>query len=133
FNRSLHEKSPSILEKYENTIETGNTILNLTNHHVMRYMESFPYLLLAQLSEDIRIELSKIVLHFFIEDQEMLETLHNYFYYNLNISEKAKNMYMHCNRMQELIDKCIKENNIYIHQYNEAVSVKLAMLAKTLS
>jgi len=133
FIGSLNEKSPSIQEKYENTIETGNTILNLTDHHVMRYMESFPYLLLAQLSEDKRIELSKTVLHSFIEDQEMLETLHNYFYYNLNISETAKNMYMHRNSIQYRIDKFIKETNINIHHFNEAVSVKLAMLAKTLS
>src|SRR5699024_7498340 len=133
FIGSLNEKSPSIQEKYENTIETGNTILNLTDHHVMRYMESFPYLLLAQLSEDKRIELSKTVLHSFIEDQEMLETLHNYFYYNLNISETAKNMYMHRNSILYCIDKFIKETNINIHHFNEADSVKLAMLAKTLS
>src|SRR5699024_4148826 len=85
FIGSLNEKSLSIQEIYERTIETGSTILHLTDHHVMDYMESFPYLLLAQLSEDKRVELSKPVLHSFIEDQEMLETLHNYFYYNLNI------------------------------------------------
>src|SRR5699024_7827075 len=105
----------------------------LTDHHVMRYMESFPYLLLAQLSEDKRIELSKTVLHSFIEDQEMLETLHNYFYYNLNISETAKNMYMHRYSIQYRIDKFIKETNIYINRFNDDVSVKVAMLAKTLT
>ena len=133
FIGSLNEKSLSIQEIYERTIETGSTILHLTDHHVMHYMESFPYLLLAQLSEDKRVELSKTVLHSFIEDQEMLETLHNYFYYNLNISETAKNMYMHRNSIQYRIDKFIKETNINIHHFNEAVSVKLAMLAKTLS
>src|SRR5699024_3728403 len=133
FIGSLNEKSPSIQEKYENTIETGNTILNLTDHHVMRYMESFPYLLLAQLSEDKRIELSKTVIHSFIEDKEMLETLHNYFYYNLNIFENTKNMFMYCNSIKYSIDNFIKENNIKIYNFNEAISVKLAMLAKTLS
>src|SRR5699024_11665212 len=66
FIGSLNEKSPSTQEKYENTIETGNTILNLTDHHVMLYMESFPYLFLSQLSEDNIIELRKSDVYSFI-------------------------------------------------------------------
>src|SRR5699024_6121363 len=77
FIGSLNEKSPSIQEKYENTIETGNTILNLTDDHVMRYMESFPYLLLPQLSEDKRTQFKKTDRHSFIENQDMLETINN--------------------------------------------------------
>src|SRR5699024_10921971 len=99
----------------------------------MRYMESFPYLLLAQLSEDKRIELSKTVLHSFLEDQEMLETIHNYFYYNFNISETTKNIYMNINSIHYRIDKFIKKTNNNIHYFNEVDSAILSMRAKTLS
>lgn len=128
----LKQQNESVQENFERTIAVGGDILDLTDQHVMHYMESLPYLLIAQLSEEKRVHLSTSVLQSFMEDREMLETLDNYFFYNLNISETAKNMYMHRNSIQYRIDKFMKETNINIQHFNEAVTVKLAMLAITL-
>lgn len=58
----------------------------------------------------------------------MQKTLVNFFQHNLNISETAKNMYMHRNSLQYRIDKFINETGIDIQKFDLAFVVKLALI-----
>src|SRR5699024_856063 len=118
---------------YTTLVELGSTIFQITSNKVISYLESIPYLLLHQMDKSSKDLLITTVLQDFKRDEQMLQTLEMFFKHNLNVSETAKNMYMHRNSLQYRIDKFMKETNINIHHFNEAVSVKLAMLAKTLS
>lgn len=116
--------------EFENLIEMGKEVFQIANDKVIHFIEAMPYLILNALPTETKNKLSKEILRNFIDDAEMIETLENYFRYNLNISETAKNMYMHRNSLQYRLDKFVKETGINIQHFNEAISVKLALLAK---
>lgn len=120
----------AIKEQFNQIRKMGNQLFQISGRNVIHYIEATPYLLLANLSPDDRDKLSRSVLMHFVQDKEMIETLENFFTYNMNISETAKNMYMHRNSIQYRIDKFMKETNINIQKFNEAITVKLAILAR---
>lgn len=115
---------------YDHTIHQASIVLSQTTKEVIHYAESIPYLLLHRMSHEEKTEISISILKAFMGDSEMMKTLDVFFESNLNISETAKQMYMHRNSVQYRIDKFINESGINIQSFNEAIAVKIALLAK---
>lgn len=115
---------------YITLLKGGTTIFQLTNKEVIHYVESIPYLLLHQMDQQTKEQLVASILKKFQHDDEMLQTIEMFLHHNLNVSETAKKMYMHRNSLQYRIDKFMNETGINIQKFDEAVSVKLALLAK---
>lgn len=108
----------------------SSSIFQQTNKNVIHYAEAIPYLFVQQLSTVEKDSLITTILNNFHCDEDMLETLHMYLKHNLNISETAKHMYMHRNSVQYRIDKFTKETGIAVQTFHDAVTVRLALLAK---
>lgn len=113
---------------YKNVVQYGNTIFQISKKDVIRYIEAIPYIILDKLSFETKEMLLDSVLKNFRNDHEMLKTIETFLHYNLNVSETAKQLYMHRNSLQYRIDKFINETGINIQQFNEALTVKLALL-----
>ena len=108
----------------------GKIIFQLTNKEVISYQQSIPYLLLHQTDQQTKKQLITSILKKFERDEEMLQTLEMFLNYNLNVSETAKKMYMHRNSLQYRIDKFMNETGINIQNFDEALAVKLALIAR---
>lgn len=117
-------------DTYDHLIDVGANIFSQTKQKVIQYTEAIPYLFVQQLPKKEKDKLTTAILMTFRHDQEMLETLHMYLKHNLNISETAKHMYMHRNSVQYRIDKFTTETGISVQSFHDAVTVKLALLAK---
>ncbi len=119
----------NIHQYFQSILQSGITTFQLTKKEVISYTESIPYILLHHIDQPEKEQLVHSILKHFHEDEEMLKTLEMFFSCNLNVSETAKNMYMHRNSLQYRIDKFINETGINIQRFDEALAVKLALLA----
>ncbi|MEI3605372.1 helix-turn-helix domain-containing protein [Pseudogracilibacillus sp. SE30717A] len=114
---------------YDSIIQGGITTFQVTKKEVISYTESIPYIVLHHIDRSTKDQLVQSILKDFYEDEEMLKTLEMFFSCNLNVSETAKKMYMHRNSLQYRIDKFINETGVNIQRFDEALAVKLALLA----
>lgn len=115
---------------YDDLLHKSSVVFAVTNKEVVYYAEAIPYLILHNMSQQQKEHLIASILKDFHNDTEMIKTLEIFFDSNLNISETAKKMYMHRNSVQYRIDKYINETGINIQNIDEAIAVKLALLAK---
>lgn len=116
---------------YDNLLSQAYIVFSLTKKEVVYYAESIKYLLLYPLSTKEKEYIVTSILKEFKKDPEMLKTLSVFLDSNLNISETAKKLYMHRNSVQYRIDKYINETGINIQRFDEAISVKIALLAES--
>src|SRR5699024_9179713 len=100
-----------------------------TNELVIDYFQSIPYLLLQHVDDAERTGLVASILQRFRSDEEMLQTLETFLQCNMNVSEAAKQLYMHRNSLQYRIDKFVGETNIHIQEFDQAFVVQLAFIA----
>ncbi len=126
----IQTDSSNIKQYYTFLMKGGKIIFQLTNKEVISYQQSIPYLLLHQTDQQTKKQLITSVLKKFERDEEMLQTLEMFLNYNLNVSETAKKMYMHRNSLQYRIDKFMNETGINIQNFDEALAVKLALIAR---
>ncbi|MEI3612932.1 PucR family transcriptional regulator [Pseudogracilibacillus sp. SO30301A] len=126
----IQANSSDIKQYYTSLLKGGKIIFQLTNEEVISYQQSIPYLLLNQTDKQTKKQLITSVLKKFEDDEEMLKTLEMFFNHNLNVSETAKKMYMHRNSLQYRIDKFTNETGINIQKFDQALAVKLALVAK---
>lgn len=96
---------------------------------VIDYTEVYPSFLIEILSHKQRQQLSEWVLKEFLTDPEALETIRMFIQCNLNVSETAKNLYIHRNSLQYRLDKFYESTGIDIKQFDNAFTVYLAILA----
>lgn len=115
---------------YEAMIKSGQIIFQIANKEVIDYIEAVPYIILNSLDESTKKLVIDSILKDFQDDEEMLQTIQNFLKYNLNVSETAKQMYMHRNSLQYRIDKFINVTGVNIQQFNEAITVQLALHIK---
>jgi len=115
---------------YEEMLHKVPIVFSLTSKEVVYYTEAIPYLLIYEMTSQEREQLATSILKHFKHDIEMIETLEMFFQANFNISETAKKMYMHRNSVQYRLDKYMNETGINIQRFDEAIAVKLALLAK---
>lgn len=104
----------------------------ITNRNVISYMEA---LIFSALSESNTADLqsaSTMTLQEFADDQQFLDTLTVFFQCNLNLSEAAKQLYMHRNSLQYRLDKFKQKTGLDVRDFHQAVTVYQAMLFKQL-
>lgn len=63
-------------------------------------------------------------------DDEMIKTVRSFFRNNLNISETARQMYLHRNTLVYRIDKAQKLTGLDLRKFDDAVSFKAAYMVK---
>lgn len=112
---------------YEAMIKSGQMIFKIANKEVISYIEAVPYIILNVLDESTKKLVTDSILKDFQEDEDMLQTIQSFLTYNLNVSETAKQMYMHRNSLQYRIDKFINVTGVNIQQFDEAITVQLAL------
>ncbi len=61
-------------------------------------------------------------------DNEMINTIENFFSSDLNISDSAKNLYIHRNTLLYRLDKIKRETGFDIKNFNEAMTFKVIFL-----
>lgn len=96
---------------------------------LIKMIEDVPETKLAEYFSQITDERFKEV----FEDEEMLETAETFLQSNLNVSETARNLYMHRNTLLYRLDKIEKATGLNIRLFPDAVSFRvLTVLHKLL-
>src|SRR5699024_969510 len=108
--------------------EGAKASLHYSKRAVTTYIDIIPYLLITQSEEDVRIRIAMTILKDFMDDDETLKMIETFIDCNLNISETAKELYMHRNSLQYRLDKIIEQTNIDIRQFHQAMAVYLSLL-----
>lgn len=116
---------------YQSMLEIGRDVIPASRKKVLHYYEAIPFQLIQQASENKRNQIVSTVLQEFQDDAEMLHILQAFFKHHLNISETAKQLYMHRNSLQYRIDKFTKSTGIRVQDFSEAVLVQLAIYMAT--
>ncbi|MEN1970465.1 helix-turn-helix domain-containing protein [Lentibacillus sp. N15] len=115
---------------YNRLLNDAPAAFSYTKDNVISYMYAIPYLIVDQADHTFLQMLAETVLKDILQDAEILETIEAFIQHNLNISVTAKVLYMHRNSLQYRIDKFIEKTGIDIRQFQAAMTVKLALLAK---
>lgn len=126
FQRSLKH----IATYYETIKQTAQIMFTYSNQAVVHYPEAIPYILLHQTKYEVRDKLISDLLAEFAEDTDMLQTIQTFFQCHLNVSVTAKEMYMHRNSLQYRIDKFHDKTGLDIQQFDQALAVYVAIIAK---
>ena len=108
----------------------AKTVFGYTNKPVVTYVDAIPYLLIQQTEPELREEISKTILQEYLDDEDTLKMLETFVQCNLNISETAKELYMHRNSLQYRLDRFLERTGIDVRQFQHAMPVYLAMLAR---
>lgn len=126
----FQDKLEDIKKHYISIVKGAQTVFNYSKKSVITYIEAVPLLLVDQSDHNFRKNLSKIVLQDFMNDSETLKMIETFVECNLNISETAKELYMHRNSLQYRLDRFQEKTGIDIRNFHEAMTVFLALIAK---
>jgi len=119
------------VKQYFHSIKkSAKLITTLTKKSVVTYIEAIPYLLMNEMKPDFRAQIAHSVLQEFLDDEETLKMIATFFECHLNISETAKKLYMHRNSLQYRLERFYDKTTIDIRQFDQAMTVYLALLAK---
>lgn len=115
---------------YHSLIDSAKKAFSYSDKTVITYIDAIPYLLIDQIEPDLRRDISQIVLQEYFDDDETLKMIDMFVHCNLNISETAKRLHMHRNSLQYKLDRFEEKTGIDIRQFQQAMTVYLALLAK---
>ena len=124
------EDLKEINHHFETLSNDAKTVFGYTNKPVVTYVDAIPYLLIHQTEPELREEISKTILQEYLDDEDTLKMLETFVQCNLNISETAKELYMHRNSLQYRLDRFLERTGIDVRQFQHAMPVYLAMLAR---
>ena len=124
------EDLKEINHHFEALSKDAKTVFGYTNKPVVTYVDAIPYLLIHQTEPELREEISKTILQEYLDDEDTLKMLETFVQCNLNISETAKELYMHRNSLQYRLDRFLERTGIDVRQFQHAMPVYLAMLAR---
>lgn len=114
---------------YNSFTESASTVFAYSDKPVVTYVDAITYLLVEQTDPSFRDEIIAIVLQEFATDHELLHTIQTFIHCNLNVTVTAKELYMHRNSLQYRLDKFAEKTGIDVRQFNQAMTVYLALLA----
>ncbi|SDN13087.1 PucR C-terminal helix-turn-helix domain-containing protein [Psychrobacillus sp. OK028] len=115
---------------YHSLTNIAKRIFHYTTKSVLTYVEAIPFLLTKQTDEDLRLDISKTILQEYIHDEETIHMMDTFFQCNLNLSETAKVLHLHRNSLQYRLDRFFEKTGIDIRQFQDAMTVSLALLAR---
>ncbi len=115
---------------YQSLISSAQTVLSHSKKSVVTYVDAVPYLLIDQSDPELLTEITQTILQEYLNDDDTLKMIETFVHFNLNISETAKELYMHRNSLQYRLDRFYEKTGIDIRQFHQAMAVYLALLAK---
>ncbi|WP_099157351.1 PucR family transcriptional regulator [Virgibacillus ndiopensis] len=125
----LHQLSDA-KSYYVTLIQNAEKSFCRSEKKVITYVEAIPYLIVEKIGPAFRTMIAEIILKEIADDHELLYTIETFIDCNLNISITAKELFMHRNSLQYRIDKFIEKTGIDIRDFNQAMTVHLALLSK---
>lgn len=124
------ENVENINHHYHSLIKSAQTVLSKSKKSVETYIDAVPYLLIDQSDSELLDEIKQMILQEYLDDDDTLKMVETFVQLNLNISETAKELYMHRNSLQYRLDRFHEKTGIDIRQFQQAMAVYLAILAK---
>jgi sugar diacid utilization regulator len=118
-----------IKDYYAAIIQGAKSVFPYTDKSVVTYVEAVPYILIDQAENSFKDLLTATVLQEFAEEEDILRTLQTFIRCNLNITLTSKELYMHRNSLQYRLDKFYEKTGIEIREFDQAITVYLALLA----
>jgi len=125
----FQESVENIHHHYHSLIKSAQKILFKSKRSVVSYVDAVPYLLIDQSNSELLSEIKQMILQEYLDDDDTLKMIETFVHLNLNISETAKELYMHRNSLQYRLDRFYEKTGIDIRQFEQAVAVYLALLA----
>ncbi|MFA1819098.1 PucR family transcriptional regulator [Virgibacillus oceani] len=119
-----------IKDYYATIILGAKSVFSYTDKSVVTYVEAAPYILINQAENSFKDLLTATVLQEFADEEDLLHTLYTFLRCNLNVTLTAKELYMHRNSLQYRLDKFYEQTGIEIREFDQAITVYLALLAK---
>ena len=132
--RELKDAAVSYLQaenalRYADVFKAQGNVHSYREFILIKMLEDIPEIKLAQYFADITDEQCKEV----FTDEELLATAEAFLQSSLNVSETARNLYMHRNTLLYRLDKIEKATGLNIRQFSDAVSFRvLTVLHKLL-
>ena len=120
----------NVQKYYDTIIHAAQIAFKYDKKSVVTYIESVPYFLTEQLDTTLKEDISQVILQEYLEDEESVKMIETFIQCNLNMSETAKELYMHRNSLQYRLDRFQEKTGIDLRQFQQAISVYLAILAK---
>lgn len=116
--------------QYYQMITSGaRAVFKFSSEEVITYIQAIPLLLIEQTPADFKEHIGKWVLQDSKEDQKTLHMIKTLVACNLNISETAKELYMHRNSLQYRLDRFHEKTGLDIRNFDEAMTAYLALMA----
>ena len=115
--------------RYADVFKVQGRVHSYREFILIKMIEDIPEIKLAQYFAEITDEHCKEV----FSDEELLDTAEAFLQSSLNVSETARNLYMHRNTLLYRLDKIEKATGLNIRQFSDAVSFRvLTVLHKLL-
>src|SRR5699024_8760952 len=97
---------------------------------VLTYIDIVPFLYLEEMDAHKQKYISEMILRETINDTELLKTMETFLLCNLNVSETAKELYMHRNSLQYRLDKFADKTGLDVRQFHDAMTLYLVLKRK---
>lgn len=114
---------------YDIIVKGAETAFIYSKKAVVTYTEAIPMLFVSQMNSEMRKDITKLILQDFIDDEDTLRMIDVFVQCNLNVSETAKELYMHRNSLQYRLDRFYEKTSIDIRQFQNAMTVYLTLIA----
>jgi len=113
--------------QYQSLLKGAEIASAYSQKSVLTYIDIVPYLYIEDMDRTKRKYIRESILRETIDDQELLKTMQTFIQCNLNISETAKELYMHRNSLQYRLDKFFDKTGIDVRQFHHAMTLYLVL------
>lgn len=114
--------------RYVDVFEAQGNVHSYREFILVKMLESLPE---SKLKEYLS-EISGDGIKELFEDEDMLLTAEEFLNSSLNVSETARNMYLHRNTLLYRLDKIEKETGLNIREFSDAVSFRVMTILRRL-
>lgn len=125
-----HQKNPKQLFIQET--EAFTLSRKLARNRVLYHAQQLPLFMLHRLDARERTGLFYGLLDDVEDDRDLLKSVQTYLETGMNVTTAARELFIHRNSMQYRVEKFIEKTGIDIKKFEQAVTVYLALLGRTL-